>query len=192
MTESELLFEISNLVNRQNSFSQAVQQIAGLLEREGHAKALFLQHPGAPDAAALLESFDQPYRSLYTVDLRGGGEALGRATLCFASDRFLGSFPQRISEFVGEQLGMLLARTRLSERRAHLKREIEKIETELATRKLMQRAEGILMARRKMTPADAKKWIALQSRKTGLSENDVADRVIAYHQATGLAERRIA
>lgn len=190
MTESELLFQISNLVNRQSSFSQGVQQIGGLLEREGHAKALFVE--GSPDAAALLESFDQPYRSLYTVDLRGGGQTLGRATLCFASDRSLGSFPQRISKFVGEQLGMLLARTRLSERRAHLKREIEKIETELATRKLMQRAEGILIARKKMTAAEARKWIAMQSRKSGLSENDVADRVIAYHQATGLAERRIA
>jgi len=42
---------------------------------------------------------------------------------------------------------------------------------------------GMLLARR---------GIAEQSQKTGLSKNDVADRIIAYYQATGLLEQRIA
>jgi hypothetical protein len=56
----------------------------------------------------------------------------------------------------------------------------------------MQRAEGLLIARRAMPQAAAQRWIAQQSQKTGLSKNDVADRIIAYYQATGLLERRIA
>src|SRR5271163_3657250 len=105
MTENEVLFQISNIVNGHLSYPQAAQQVALLLERYGS-----------------LDSFDQPDRSPYTV--------------------------QRLADFADRQLGMLLTRTRLAERRAQLRAEIEKIEEDLATRKLMQRAEGILVARR--------------------------------------------
>jgi uncharacterized small protein (DUF1192 family) len=190
MTQSELLFQISNIVNGPRSFSQAVEQIALLLEREVNGKSPIIEEPDRPNGAAkLLDSFDLPYRSLYSVDLRNGGETLGKATLCFASDHFQGAFPQRVADFVGEQLGMLLARTRLTERRAHLKHEIEKIKEDLATRKAMQRAEGILIAGRGMAAVVARRWIAQQSQKTGLSKRDVADRIIAYHQAKGLEQR---
>jgi AmiR/NasT family two-component response regulator len=77
-------------------------------------------------------------------------------------------------------------RTRLAERRAQLKAEIAAIEQDLATRKVMQRAEGILIAKRGMPATVARLWIAQQSRKTGLSQYDVADRIVAYDQATGL------
>jgi ANTAR domain len=193
MTENEVLFQISRIVNGPLSFPLAVEKITLLLKREARAKALILENPERPDEAAqLLDTFDQPYRSLYTVDLRDGGETLGRATLCFASDRFQGALPQRLADFVGEQLGMLLARTRLAEERAQWRREIEKIEEDLATRKVLQRAEGLLIATRGMDAVAAKRWIVQQSQKTGLSRHDVADRIIAYHQATGLQELRIA
>jgi hypothetical protein len=187
MTENEVLFQISNIVNQGASFPQAVEQIARLLEREAGGKALFVDGPGSPDVARLLDSFEYPYRSLYSV---GAGDL--NLTLAFASDHFQGAYHQRLSDFVGKQLGMLLDRTRLAERRAELKRELAAIEEDLATRKLMQRAEGILIARRSMTPAVAQRCIAQQSQKTGLSKNDVADRIIAYYQATGLLEQRIA
>jgi GAF domain-containing protein len=189
MTENELLFHISNIVNGRVSFPQAVEQIAILLEREAYGKGLFVEQSDAP--VKLLESFDQPYRSLYSVDLRDGGEALGKVTLCFASDHFDGPFQQRLADFVGEQLGMLLYRSFLAERRAELREEIAQIEVDLATRKVLQRAEGILIARG-MALAVARRWIAQQSHKTGLSKNDVADRIIAYHQATALSEQKIA
>jgi hypothetical protein len=187
MTENEVLFQISNIVNQGASFPQAVEQIALLLEREVGGRALFVDGPGSPDIVRLLDSLDHPYRSLYSVDASDR-----KLTLVFASDQFQGTYHQRLVDFVGEQLGMLLVRTRLAERRAELKREIAAMEKDLATRKLMQRAEGILIARRGMAPAVAKRWIAQQSQKTGLSKNDVADRIIAYYQATGLLEQRIA
>jgi hypothetical protein len=135
MTESEVLFQISNIVNQGASHRQAVEQIELLLKRE-----------------------------------------IG--------------VPGRVADFIEQQLGMLLVRTRLAERRAELRRELAAIEEDLATRKLMQRAEGILVARRGMALAVAQRWIAQQSEKTGLSKNDVADRIIAYYQATGLFAHR--
>jgi hypothetical protein len=190
MTETELLLRISNIVNGHLSFPHSVDQIALLLKREASGKSIVIEAADRPsDAVKLLESFDQPYRSLYTVALRDGGEILGKATLCFASDHFQGGLPQRVADFVGEQLGMLLARTRLAERRTRLKSELAKIEEDLATRKVLQRAEGILIAKQGMAAALAKRWIEQQSQKTGLSKQDVADRIVAYHQATGLYEQ---
>ncbi len=187
MTENEVLFQISNLVNGRLSFEQALEKnrfpatTGGQWERAFSSKD---QTP--PDAAKVLDTFQQPYRSLYTVELRDGGEALGKVTLCFVSERFLGTLPQRLSEFVGEQLGMLLARTRLAARRDRHLAELSRIERDLASRKVLQRAEGILISQRGMSSADAKQWIAEQSHNTGLPHHDIADRVIAYYQATGL------
>jgi hypothetical protein len=196
MTETELLFQISTLVNGHMSFRQAVEQAGLLLKREANCKSLIIEYSGEPaptvDILRLFDTFDQAYRSLYVVDLRPGGEILGKATFCFASDDFHGELPKRLSDFVGEQLGMMLARTRLAERRARLKNEIEQIEKDLAVRKVMQRAEGILVAKRGMTLAAAKRWITKQSERTGLSQPDIADRIVAYHLATGLLEQRIA
>jgi len=188
MNEATILSHISNIVTGTVTFPQAIQQIAILLEREADGKGIFIEQSAA---AKLLESFDQPYRSLYSVDLLDGGEVLGKITLCFAADHFAAPLHKRLAEFVGQQLGMLLMHTFLSERRAQLRSEIAAIEEDLASRKLMQRAEGLLIARG-LAPAVARRWIAQQSHKTGLSQNDIADRIIAYDQATGLLERRIA
>jgi uncharacterized small protein (DUF1192 family) len=195
MTENEVLFEISAIVNGRATFPQAVEQISALLAREANGKGLFIdQFTDQVDASApveLLESFDHPYRSLYSAALCDGGHDLGKVTLRFASADFKGQFQQRLADFVGQQLGMLLVRTFLLEKRAELSTEIARIEADLASRKVTQRAEGILVARG-LAPSAAKRWIAQQSRRTGLSKNDVADRIIAYHQATGLLEQRIA
>jgi hypothetical protein len=136
MTESEVLFQISSIVNGGASFPQAVEQIA-----------------------VLMDSFDAAHRCL---------------------------------DFVDQQLGMLLIRTHLAERRAQLKREMAQMEEDLAIRKVMQRAEGLLIARRAMSQAAAQRWIAQQSQKTGLSNSDVAGRIIAHYQAAGFEQKRIA
>jgi hypothetical protein len=186
MSEREILFRISNIVNGLLTFAQAVERIGLLLDRAADAKALMIENSNRPggvlEPVKLLDSLDQPYRSLYTVDLRQGGEILGKATLCFASDHFQGALPERLSNFVGEQLGMLLARTRLAERRAQLKAEVAKIENDLANRKIMQRAEGILVAKCGIAPDYAARWIDQESSKTGLSKSAVANRLIAIYQ----------
>ncbi|HVO96640.1 MAG TPA: ANTAR domain-containing protein [Bryobacteraceae bacterium] len=190
MTEQDVLFRISEIVNGRQDFLHAMEQIALLLERAFGGKGVFLDH--APDAFQRLESLPQPYRSLYTVDLRDAGRSLGKLTLLFASGSFQGDAPRRIADFVGEQLGMLLARLRLAGRTAELKQEISAMERDLAERKLIQRAEGLLVARRGMTASAAHAWISTQSKNMGLSKAGVADRIIAYHQASALMPQKIA
>jgi hypothetical protein len=178
MNERKLLFRISNIVNGPISIPQAAEQIARLLEREAGGRGLFFDYP------------DDGRESYYTVELQDGGEHFGKLTMVFVSDQTHAEFQRRIANFVGEQLGMLMAQTRLSEQRARLKREIALMKEDLAARKLLQRAEGLLIARRGLTAAEAKRWISETSRKAGLSTNDLANRIIEYYQ--DVLERRIA
>src|ERR1700730_14397661 len=104
MTEIELLFQVSHIVNGRVTYPQAVEQIDRLLRSQT-------------------------------------------------------GLPPRIETFISQQLSLLLARTELAERRAALKREISEMEEDLATRKVVQRAEGILVAKRGMSLAAAKRWI---------------------------------
>jgi GAF domain-containing protein len=189
MTESEVLFEISKIVNGPLSFSYALEQISLLLEQEAGGKGVFAD---SPDAAKLLDAFDHPYRSFYNVEMRAGDAVLGTVTLCFASHRLQRAFEQRVANFVGQQLGMLLTRATLAERRVQLRGEIARMKKDLAIRKLMQRAEGVLIAQRGMEPSAAKRWIAQQSNKTSLSPSQVAERIIAYYQTRDLMDLKIA
>jgi hypothetical protein len=184
MNETEALFRISELVNGRQPFPTVVEQIELLLEKHFSGQGIFLDDSG--ESAVRLDSASQPYRSLFTVDLRDGGVSLGKATVVFASETFQGDLPRRLAEFAGEQLGMLLVRTRLAQTAAELRLDIARLHRDLAARKVLQRAEGILVARRGMLAVAARHWIEQQSAKTGLTKAAVADRIIAYDQARAL------
>lgn len=137
MQESEILFQVSQIVSWSDSFREAVKQVHSLLGRVLGAQ-------------------------------EDGGE-LG--------------LPQRVWNYVGEQLGMLQQRTRLSQERMRLEAELATLREDLATRKAVQRAMGILGTRRGMTPASAKLWISEQSRQTRQSAKRVAEQVVAMENA---------
>ena len=54
------------------------------------------------------------------------------------------------------------------------------------------RVLDLVAQNRGVAPAVAKRWISQQSCRTGLSKSDVADRIIAYDQAIGLSQQKIA
>lgn len=93
---------------------------------------------------------------------------------------------------------MLLERTRLAKERARLEAALASLQADLATRKLVQRARGILVTRQGMTPASAKLWISQQARQTRLTVQQVAEQVAAVENAkrqslfTQSRQRRIA
>ena len=196
MQETEVLFQVSQIVSATDSFASAVEQIRSLLELALGAQALtLLGTSDLPDRASskgdvvtphveeFLESLDLPYRSLYSVPLRAGGKELGKLIACYASPEFHADAPRRVSNYVGEQLGMLLERTRLGKDRSRLEAELAALREDLATRKAVQRAQGILVTRRGMTPASAKLWISQQARLGRFTAQQVAEQVVAGENA---------
>jgi GAF domain-containing protein len=201
MKEAEILFQVSQIVSATDSFTSAVKQIRSLLELALGAQALTLlgasDLPGrvsskrafskvdavTPQVEEFLESLDLPYRSLYSVPLRAGGKELGKLIACYASPEFHADVPRRVSNYVGEQLGMLLQRTRLGQDRSRLEAELAALRDDLAMRKAVHRAQGILVTRRGMTPASAKLWISQQARLARLTAQQVAEQVVAMEIA---------
>jgi hypothetical protein len=183
MQEAEILFRISQIVSTTDNFSRAVEQIRSLLELVLGAQALRLELSGT--------SLEPRLRSPTTAPLRAGGIELGKLLV-------QGAVPRRVCNYLGEQLGMLLERTRLGRNQSRLEAELAALREDLATRKTVQRAQGILVTRRGLTPASAKLWMSQQARLARLTVQQVAEQVIAGENAqrensfTPARHRRIA
>ena len=174
MHESELLFQVSQIVSRTNSFNRAVEKIRSLFERTLGVKALAVV--GANDGAVSASTEEPEFQSWKTSPLRAGGRELGK--LLVSSD-----VPHRVSNYTGEQLGMLLERSLLGKDRARLEAQLAALRDDLATRKAVQRAQGILVTRRGLTPASATLWILQQARQARLTVQQVAEQVVAGENA---------
>ncbi len=190
--EKEVLFQISRVVSRHFNFDRAVERIARILEQIG-GRAVLIELPESPsslpeDIQTFLSSFEARYRSFYSVALLDGGDEIGRAVVCFASEQFHGDLPRRVSRFVGEQLGMLLGREQRAERRGSLQRDLDVLRHELSTRKASARAEGLLTQHHGLSPQAAKFWLLQQSRKSRMSVKEVAERVVDCHGDSSLLE----
>jgi hypothetical protein len=143
MHESELLFQISQIVSTTDSFNRAVDNIRSLLEQALGARTLTVV--GASDVTASASREEARFLSWKASPLRAGGRELGK--LFVSSD-----VPHRVSNYTGEQLGMLLERIQLANQRTRLEAALSSLRADLATRKLVQRAQGILVARQHVTP----------------------------------------
>lgn len=201
MYEAEILLQVSQIVSAAGRFADALARIRLLLEQTLGAQAVSVELPESASTEgpvtqyvdAFLEPSGLPYRCLYTVALRAEGRELGRLVACYASQDFSGGAAQRVSQYVGEQLGMLLVRTRLGQDCGRLQKELAALAEDLATRKILHRAEGILTARRGMTPVAAKAWISREAQQSKLPVRRVAERIVAGDTAErqlGFARRR--
>jgi GAF domain-containing protein len=183
MQESQILFQVSQIVSRTNSFTGAVEEIRPLLKQSLGAQSLTIDLSADARVAA-----ERPPGSFYAVPLRAGGRELG--TLVVPAD-----LPERVWSYVGQQLGMLLERAQLSTDRARLEAELAAMHEDLATRKAVHRAQGILVSRRGITPASARRWISQQAHETGSTVLQVAEQVVAVENARrleGQPQQRIA
>jgi hypothetical protein len=176
MKENEILVQVSQIVSATDSFSGAVDQIRCLLD-------LTIDVPGLDSPPV-----ETPSGSFHAAPLRASGREVGKLVV-------QAGLPDRVANYVGEQLGMLLERTRLSEHRARLEAELAALREDLATRKALQRAQGILVIRRGITPVSARRWISQQAQQAGRTILQVAEQVVAVENArrsTGQSQQRIA
>jgi hypothetical protein len=188
VNEKKLLLEISLIGRRSTSFSMAIQELSDSLEDGLGGRVLLVSAPdkSANEDRALAEHAEQifdeivglPYRSIYSVSLRASGRELGKLVASFALGCPQETLTQRLANFAGEQLGMLLERIRLTrERRKLLHQLLEAREAHINSIAL-QRAEGILIDRRGMDLSSARLWIMSEVAEAGLSRREVAAKVI--------------
>jgi hypothetical protein len=192
MTEIQILFQISQVVSNSTNFLSAIQSLSAALERALGGRVLLIGVPEDPsrkvhsiarDAERFLdETAGLPYKSHHTVSLRAGGEELGKLEAFFALDwaldRLHQSMTERIANFAGQQLGMLLERIRLTKERRNLLKQFLEVKEILATRIALQRAEGVLVERWGLDLPVARLWIVGEVVQAGLSPREVANKVL--------------
>jgi ANTAR domain len=193
VTEKQILFKISQIVGKSTNFSKAVTELNASLEDALGGRVLLLGMPDKSVAEYAEQFFDRsvglPYRSVYTVVLRAGGRELGKLAAFFALGCLQEGMTQRLANFAGEQLGMLVERIHLTKERRQLLREYLATKDALATRIALQRAEGILAERRGLDVASARLWMGRQMAQQGVSLREAANKVVEEEQQRREARR---
>jgi uroporphyrinogen-III synthase len=80
--------------------------------------------------------------------------------------------------FVGEQMGGALSKSRLAEENARLMEETLEMKRQLETRKLVERAKGILQQRQSLTEEEAYLRLRNESRRLRRPMRELAEAII--------------
>ncbi|MEO8661812.1 MAG: ANTAR domain-containing protein [Bryobacteraceae bacterium] len=179
--EAAILLRVSRVVSRAEKFSAGVERAAAILEQYVQATVLGTDVFGKnrlPREESYFEG-NERYPHSYTVPLRDRGRDIGRIALGFAQP--FDETEKRLARFIGEQVGMLFLRLRLEEKNLVARRSLQTMNDEMTERKLVPRVIALLASRYRMRRHEAESWLAAQSSSTGLTEVEVAERLIAGH-----------
>ncbi|MDX1984961.1 MAG: ANTAR domain-containing protein [Bryobacteraceae bacterium] len=89
--------------------------------------------------------------------------------------------------FLGEQLGIAIARCRMAEDIARLKAHAEELKGQLETRKLVERAKGILQRTRNLTEEQAYVVLRNESRRMRRPMKELAQAIILAEEVSRLS-----
>ncbi|MCC6394632.1 MAG: ANTAR domain-containing protein [Bryobacterales bacterium] len=121
---------------------------------------------------------EDTYEAFLSIPLAIGGEAVGAINVHFRQPR---EFPADLIDlltFMGEQMGGAVARSVLAEENLRLRDEALEMQRQLAARKLVERAKGILMRRFSITEEEAYLRLRNDSRRSRRSMRDLAEHII--------------
>ncbi len=184
LNESQMLRQVSKIVSTTDSLANAVERIRPLFVGSENAGFLTIKvlddrfrsgYLGVGDSPIQVSAPDLPYCS---APLRTSGRTVGEVVASCAGLEFEHRVLDRIVACLGEQLGMLLERSHLREVQITLERHLDELRQELATRKAVQRAQGVLVTQRGVSVAIAERWIAGEAQHSQISLREAAVGVV--------------
>ncbi len=145
------------------------------------------QDPRFRRFAGLIED---TYEAFLSVPLVSGGEVVGVINVHHREPH--AHTPQEIAllTFVGEQMGVAVAKARLAEENARLLEETQEMKRQLETRKLVERAKGILQQRYHLTEEEAYLRLRNESRRMRRPMRDLAEAIILAEDLSRKSEAR--
>lgn len=134
---------------------------------------------------------EDTYQSFISVPLVSGGEIAGVINAHYRQPNEFNSELIAMLAFIGEQMGGAVAKSALAEENLRLQEEAQEMKRQLETRKLVERAKGILMQRYSLTEEEAYLRLRNDSRRSRRAMRDLAQQIIqqevnlrqAEHQA---------
>jgi uroporphyrinogen-III synthase len=121
---------------------------------------------------------EDTYQAFLSVPLVTGGDITGVINVHHRAAHV--HTPEEIGllTFVGEQMGVAVAKSLLADQNVKLWEETQEMKRQLETRKLVERAKGILQSRHKLTEEEAYLRLRNESRRLRRPMRDLAEAII--------------
>jgi hypothetical protein len=132
-------------------------------------------------AAEAVSALPGTYRTRISASVVENGRVTGAIDLYFAHADFGQLDPLALARFLGEQIGLLIGADRIGRENRQLEAEVETIQRELALRKTIHRARGILAVEHNITDPESAKLLQQHSLRLGKPAGEIAEAVVAYH-----------
>jgi len=127
---------------------------------------------------------EDTYEAFLSVPLVSGGDLIGVFNVHHREPHTHTRQEISVMEFIGEQLGVTISKSVLERENARLLEETQEMRRELETRKLVERAKGILQQRHGISEEDAYFRLRNQSRRLRKPMKDLAEAVILSEDMT--------
>jgi len=121
---------------------------------------------------------EDTYEALLSVPLVSGGDVIGVVNVHHREPHEHSPEEIGMAVFIGEQLGVAISKASLLEENARLLEQTLEMRRELETRKLVERAKGILQQRHGLTEEEAYLKLRDQSRRLRRPMKELAEAII--------------
>jgi signal transduction protein with GAF and PtsI domain len=121
---------------------------------------------------------EDTYDAFLSVPLVSGGDIIGVINVHHREMHEHSSDEVALLTFVGEQMGGAISKSVLSEKNAKLLEETQEMKRQLETRKLVERAKGILQQKHALSEEEAYLRLRNESRRLRRPMRDLAEAII--------------
>ena len=121
---------------------------------------------------------EDTYEAFLSVPLVSGGEIIGVINVHHRKEHDHSADEVALLTFVGEQMGGVISKSVLSEQNARLLEETQEMRRQLETRKLVERAKGLLQSKYNLSEEEAYLRLRNESRRLRRPMRDLAEAII--------------
>src|SRR5579884_1988898 len=131
---------------------------------------------------------EDTYQAFLSVPLVTGGDVIGVINVHHRDSHDHAPEEVALLTFIGEQMGVAVARSMLAEENARLLEEAQEMKRQLEIRKLVERAKGLLQHRYGLTEEEAYLRLRNESRRLRRPMRDLAEAIILAEDLSRKAE----
>ncbi len=131
---------------------------------------------------------EDTYEAFLSVPLVSGGDIIGVINVHHRQERAHTPDEIALLTFVGEQMGGAISKSLLADQNARLVEETLEMKRQLETRKVVERAKGILQQRYRLTEEDAYLRLRNESRRLRRPMKDLSEAIILSEELSRKSE----
>jgi GAF domain-containing protein len=149
--------------------------VTGWVAKHGTLVALSSNAPNDPRFKSFGHIIEDTYEAFLSVPLMSQGEVAGVVNVHHREAHEHTPQELQLISFIGEQLGNAVVRARLAE-------QVERLSEELVTRKVLERAKGILQRNQNLSEEEAYLMLRAESRRTRRPMKQLAEAIILVEE----------